>query len=389
MTERPVIIDHLAFSFPLAELKRLETFDGYQEWRKYGQLPKFRNVRDVYFRDVIDPKSRCWVPSDSESNEILSGIVGDRAFIENQNEQYQQALFSALMKRLKMWLSTAFGLSISPERDRGGYNYSSSAVLFSDDGGYEQHGMIYWGGNNNTVYIQISGLGCSHVFSGTEPKVIYDWLHHLGITRLKRIDLAVDDFDGVFTSEAALRDHRCGAFYGGRGPRPGLANANKWDGRGKLKQEMYMMGSRQSRVYWRIYNKALEQGVNDVWYRSEAELKEFPLEVLLDVARYFTGLCEYAAQINPAKPVRPNPYQPSLSDERKAINSYESQMVWLRKQCSKSIAKVFHLLGNDYEAVFSSIVRTEHLEDENIRFEMPDVYREIISQKTYNRSIPF
>lgn len=392
-TIRHVFIDHLAFTFPMSELKNLETFDGaIQFWRKYGSMPRLRDFlpgRDAFFRDVVDPETRCWVPDDAESDKICSGISGDRAFIEQHIEQYNQAVQAAYLHRLKIWLSSAFGLSMGPERDRGGFNYRCSAPLFSDDGGNNLHGFVFWGGNNNTVYIQISGLGCAHVFSGTEPQDVFKWLKHLNITTLKRIDLAVDDFDGVFTCDAAVLDHRSGAFYSGKGPRPGFSNSCKWDGRAVLKQEMYTFGSRQSRVYWRIYNKALEQKVSGTWNRSEVELKGVPVDVLLDIAGYFTGLCDYAAQINPAKPRKFNPYRPDLADEKKAINALEHNVHWLRKQCSKSVAKLFHLLGNDYEAVFTAIVRHEDIQDEKIRFSIPDVYRQVIAGKFYNRSVPF
>ncbi|ELD0486785.1 replication initiation factor domain-containing protein [Escherichia coli] len=377
----------------MSALKNLETIQDIPHfWRKYGRLPQvhdFFPVRRNYFREVVAPDTRTWLPDDSESNQIVEGISGSREFIEHQMELYQQALQAAYLRRLKIWLSSAFGLSLGPERDRGGFNYRFSAPLFSDDGGYDLHGLVFWGGNNNTIYIQISGLGCSHVFAGTEPQHVFEWLNHLGVTTLKRIDLAVDDFDTVFTCDAAVRDHRYGAFYGGKGPFPGFANACKWDGRAELKQEMYTFGSRQSRVYWRIYNKALEQRVSGSWYRSEVELKGFPVGILLDVAGYFTGLCDYAKQLNPAEPRKFNPYQPDLSDEKKAIKSFESQVQWLRKQCSKSVAKLFHLLGNDYEAVFTAIVRHEDIQDENIRLSMPDVYRQIVADKFYNRDVPF
>lgn len=393
-TVRRVFIDHLAFTFSMSELKNLETIhDVPQFWRKYGRLPRIQDFlpvrRSNYFREVVNPDTRAWFPDDSESNQVLDGIYGDAEFIEKQIEEYKQALLAACLRRFKIWLSSVFGLSLGPERDRGGFNYHFSAPLFSDDGGFEHHGLVFWGGNNNTVYVQISGLGCAHVFAGTEPQEVFKWLKHIGITTLKRIDLAVDDFDGVFTCDAAVRDHRAGAFYGGKGPRPGFANACKWDGRAELKQEMYTFGSRQSRVYWRIYNKALEQKVSGTWNRSEVELKGVSVDILLDIAGYFTGLCDYAKQINPAKPRKFNPYQPDLADERKAVKSFEGQVQWLRKQCSKSIAKIFHLLGNDYEAVFTAIVRHEDIQDETLRLSIPDIYRQIIADKFYNRDVPF
>nr|WP_244576710.1 hypothetical protein [Escherichia coli] len=104
-TIRHVFIDHLAFTFPISELKNLETFDGaIQFWRKYGSMPRLRDFlpgRDAFFRDVVDPETRCWVPDDAESDKICSGISGDRALIEHQIEQYNQAVQAAYLHRLK------------------------------------------------------------------------------------------------------------------------------------------------------------------------------------------------------------------------------------------------------------------------------------------------
>lgn len=82
------------------------------------------------------------------------------------------------------------------------------------------------------------------------------------------------------------------------------------------------MGSRQFGVSWRIYNKALEQGVDDTWHRSEAELKAIPSEVLLDIQGTFTGLCAYAQQINPASPK----FLKRANLVRREVNSFESNI---------------------------------------------------------------
>lgn len=80
------------------------------------RLRDFLPGRDSFFRDVVDPETRCWVPDDAESDKICSGISGDRAFIEQQIEQYNQAVQASYLHRLKIWLSSAFGLSMGPGR---------------------------------------------------------------------------------------------------------------------------------------------------------------------------------------------------------------------------------------------------------------------------------
>lgn len=385
-TERTVKIDYLAATIPLSSMKFLETFDEKgHEWRKYGVLPVYGSILGKNsFKERISNGYYC--PDLTEFPSIYSPSKEE---VEHRISVYETALNAAYMHRLKLWINSAFGLVIGQERDRGGYGYFYSAPLYSDDGGYALLGMIYWGGNNNTFYFQIDGHGCEHVFQGTTPKKIYKWLHHLQVTQLRRLDLCTDDFDGVFTVESAQLAHKDDAFYGGMGPRPSYEPRVKFDGNGNPILEQFNVGSRTSRVYWRIYNKALEQKVDDIWYRSEVELKHVPIEVLLDIAGTYTSLCDYSASINPS-PRRPiNIFKPHLGDVVVAINHFESDVRWIRKQGSKTIARIFSQLGCDYEALFSAIVRPEHLSDESIRFDTPLVYQNLVAEKLKNRPCPF
>ncbi|OKO97732.1 replication initiation protein [Xenorhabdus eapokensis] len=288
--------------------------------------------------------------------------------INHNAEIYNQELLACLHSRLRRFINAVFGLSVGPARGKVGHFYEDSAVLYSENGGREYFGTLYWGGNNGTFYIQIDGAGCAHVMSGTTPEKIYKWLNHLDIIELKRLDLSTDDYDGVFTSLNAQTAFEDDAFYGGRGPRPAHGYDIKYHGNGSIKKEIFEVGSRQSRVYWRIYNKAAQQKVSGTWYRSEAELKGIPTEVLLDIQGTYTGLCPYAASINPTKPA-PIP----VRDGRKAIDAIEAKVSWLRKQASSTIAKVIHFFEGDTQAVLSMIVRDEHISDLNLKLDLPPI----------------
>ncbi|MDR0218070.1 MAG: replication initiation protein, partial [Enterobacteriaceae bacterium] len=109
-----------------------------------------------------------------------------------------------------------------------------------------------------------------------------------------------------------------------------------------------------------------------------------PIEVLLNTQGTYTALCPYAASINPAKPA---PIPVLLG--RKAIDSIESKVRWLRKQGSKSIAKLIHFFEGDTQAVLSMIVRDEHISDLNLKLDLPPIYQTLINEKLGVSTCPF
>lgn len=369
--DRSVFIDFLAFSAPVSAMRDVHTFPekGF-EWRKFRFLPSCRHYQ-TRRADIVSGYP--------DFPEPAAPVMTDK-----QRERYESDVAECYFSRLKMWLAAVFGLVMGCPRGKGGFAYQDSAVLFSDEGGSDHCGVIYWGGNNGTFYVQISGKGCAHVFSGTTPQKIHKWLTFLDIYTLKRLDLATDDYDGIYTCNAALDAYRDDAFYGGKGPKPKLETSQGIDSDGCPVKEIVSIGSRQSRVYWRIYNKALEQKVTGIWYRSEVELKEISADILLNITGIYVGLCAYAAQINPGEPQ-------SLPEMlgRKAVDSIEAKVRWLRKQASANIARVVHFFNGDINTVLSMIIREEHLCNMNLRFDIPPVYQTLLNEKLNTSQCPF
>ncbi len=88
------------------------------------------------------------------------------------------------------------------------------------------------------------------------------WLDLLGCSRLSRIDLAVDDFHGLFGREYAKKAYSDDAFRtarAGRAPNGGERLVSEPNG--KIINESFEVGSRESRIYWRI-----QQGCS-AWFR--------------------------------------------------------------------------------------------------------------------------
>ncbi len=204
--DRSVCIDYLAGSASLSVMKNVDSFPekGF-EWRKFQYLPSYRHYQNSSIYTCL---------------ETYQGIpeVNHSQLTEEQQSRYFEDLYNCYFSRLKTWIASVFGLAVGVPRGKGGFAYQDSAILYSDEGGSERMGMLYWGGNKDTFYFQISGSGCAHVFSGTTPQKIHKWFKHLEITRLKRLDLATDDYDGIYTCNAALSAYRDDAFYGGKGP---------------------------------------------------------------------------------------------------------------------------------------------------------------------------
>ncbi|HFJ2061472.1 TPA: replication initiation factor domain-containing protein [Salmonella enterica] len=404
LDDRPVNIDWLAFVMHSSAVKDFVTFPEQTEWRKYGVLPSYRShvlARDTFFNDVMNPRTRMWCPLNNRDieesfDEFVDGYTfpnedfgGDfraaRKALDDQLHNYNQKVTEARIEMIRRWLAAEFGLHLGVFRGYGRYNYHDHAPLYAyNDTNRTELGILYVGGNEGTVFIQINGHGCKHVFSGTSPEHLHKWFTHLGIVKLQRLDLCVDDFDDVFTVQHAYSDYKNDAFYRGKGRRTSSFKYTIGD------VEMLNVGSRKSLLYWRIYNKALELGLDLTWNRSEVELKEVPVDILLDIRGYFTGLCDYAAQLNPAEPRKINPFKPLLSDTRKALHSFDSSVKWLRNQCSKKLSAVLHVLGGDVEAFIKTVIKEEHIQDENIRLPIDENYEYIVrDQFLKNSPIPF
>ncbi|EEE9947966.1 replication initiation protein [Salmonella enterica subsp. enterica serovar Uzaramo] len=402
--DRPVNIDWLAFVMHSSAVKDFVTFPEQSEWRKYGILPSYRShvlARDTFFNDVINPRTRMWCPLTNRDieesfDEFVDGYTfpnedfdGDfraaRQALDAQLDNYNQKLIEARIEMIRRWLAAEFGLHLGVFRGYGKHGYKDHAPLYAyNDTNRQELGLFYVGGNEGTVFIQINGHGCQHVFSGTSPEHLHKWFTHLGIIKLQRLDLCVDDFDDVFTVQHAHSDFKNDAFYRGRGIRSGKHTITYGD------IEMLTVGSRKSLFFWRIYNKALQLGLDLIWNRSEIEIKEVTVDILLDIPGFFTGLCDYAAQLNPAKPRTINPFNPSLADKRKAMHSFDSSVKWLRNQGSKKLAAVLHVLGGDIEAFIKTVIKEEHLQDENIRLPISESYEFIVrDQFLKNSPIPF
>lgn len=156
----------------------------------------------------------------------------------------------------------------------------------SDAGGV----ILAWGGNADTVLLQIPGDACARVEDWHAFRAFVE--AHAG--HLTRVDLAYDDVAGVHTVDEAAALWQAGAFkmqLGGRNPK--ASQAGNWlqpDGTGRT---LYV-GKLTNGKELCVYEKGMQLGREfDPWVRWEARFsnrdRELPLAMLVEPVEFFRG----------------------------------------------------------------------------------------------------
>ncbi len=168
-----------------------------------------------------------------------------------------------------------------------GYRYS----CVSDIGNV----VVAWGGNNETVFLQLSGDACARVECwATLVEFVQQRCGHL-----TRVDLAFDDFHGQRSVEHAVELYRAGEFCSAAGgARSGkttvsCSTAGNWieqDGKGRT---LYIGKARNGKML-RVYEKGRQLGCeSSPWVRWEVQItnrdRTIPLAALLEPASYARG----------------------------------------------------------------------------------------------------
>ena len=334
-----IIIDHLAFSFPFSSLKNLE------------------RAGSTASKEYRWPKMPKWKDYD-----------GKFSSYEQSLKTFNQDSADTLFMRLESFVFNVLGLRLGSSRDKGFNGYTDSYRLLDKTGRIEL-GFVGLGGNNHTVYFQISGQGCKHVFAHTTPFILHFWLAKvLQITHLTRIDLAHDDFDGNFDCEYAIKAYHDDAFKGFRGgPMPKMIPCPEYHGR-ELVGYIVKVGHRSSNVYWRIYDKAAEQKLKgQVWYRSEVEIKKCKVDALENPAKAFAGLNAFAASMN-----LENGFS-VRSSVRRATLDMAARIRWAKQQCGRTLSDICEHFGGDVFAAFGAV-----LDERGGKFALPDTQSQLL-----------
>ncbi|MBF4497572.1 replication initiation factor domain-containing protein [Vibrio vulnificus] len=365
-TADSVHIDYLCFTFAVQDLRhccdavsRLHKHEEYKGLKPKGLLQRHFNAPTFPVPPVFNPT-----------------LATSHEEIEAYNNAFDICYRNYLEQCLRIFVNQVLGLSLSAPRGLGFQFYTESMKLTSPTG-EDFCGFVGIGGNNDTVHFQINGTGCKHVFNRRPPWSLHDWLTNvLGVQSLARVDLAYDDYDGIFDCEYARTAWNDDAFRTadrGRGPVLHIDHtvASYKDGRPLYTKEQYSVGSRTSRVYWRIYNKALEQNLANtglVWYRSEVELKKWDIDVLLNPSGAFAAINDFSASISTSHKFNTKP----VPTKRAALDLLTSAH-WMRRQYGKILNSLIEFHNGDIETVVGSLVR------DGTKFTFPDTYGKLVT----------
>jgi len=358
-----VKVDHLSFSFKLADLRHCHRA-GFA-----GATAKKQN----FF--PLPPKIKSTVQ--------LSGLDQEQSHKELEKERLrvQRLKMDFYQETLKRFISHVLGFELSAPRDKGFHGYHNSMTLKSLNG--SDVGFVGIGGQQDTCYIQISGNGCKHLFSHIQLFALHHWLSTvLGITHLSRLDLCKDDYDNNFNCDYAMAAYKEGWFRSGSGGRmPVVKDASEYvfdeDFNRICDVEMINVGKRTSPIYWRIYNKKLEQGITDnrlIWFRSEVELKKWNVDALLNVDEAFAGINQFSKSMTDCDGVRTK----SMSSSKEAALDLASRAKWFRHAAGKALVDVLELLDGDIEQAIGYLLPNDR-STQISKMGIPPTYSKLIN----------
>ena len=210
------------------------------------------------------------------------------------------------------------------EKGKDGWQHRRPIIL----GGDQILGYVDYGGESQRGWSRwdMSGAGCSFV---DRWDLLAQSLPSIG-GELRRVDVALDFFEGEVGHDSVLAAYEAGAFCrGGRPPK-----MRKVEGSCPTDGRTIYIGSRESSKFIRCYEKGwemvakgkvpegLKAGIESVYfrrgvpshprdyYRLEVELKAvdrlfLPLDVLVNPDSYFSGAAPYFAELVSVAPLRP------------------------------------------------------------------------------------
>lgn len=207
------------------------------------------------------------------------------------------------------WLFSKWGIEVLySEGGKNGYKYSYPLVA-TDRGKFRHRlGFIAFGGNLNkarqeTWQLYLNGHGMSYLHENEYHNDVFNFIEQMEMT-IKRLDIAVDDFDGIYPIERMIEAYDAQKFRNHRvsGRYPVITQVGDFHTGNDTKGRTLYVGSRTSSKYFRCYEKGKQLGdAKSNWVRHEIELKAskilIPYDALKSPTGYFVGCYEVLADI--------------------------------------------------------------------------------------------
>lgn len=183
---------------------------------------------------------------------------------------YHATVSQKIRQGLNVIQAIAPGIELNlddPSFSKGHHGFTHSAQLEVQT---QTVGIVAAGGNNGVIMVDLSGGGCRYVL---------DWEKTSGIlgsigARLSRVDVAYDDYDGVYTVHDVRQAFLEGAFDN-RGRTPSQDQAGSWDNKKEwFKGLTYYIGKLKNGKSLVAYEKGKQLGDKDSpWLRIEGRFQ--------------------------------------------------------------------------------------------------------------------
>lgn len=149
------------------------------------------------------------------------------------------------------------------------------------------------------VWVEMSGQGCRafETVSQLGWDKLFKFIRENGL-KITRLDVAYDDHVGLLNMNEIIGDTMNGMF---------VSKSNYWETIMSSKGSSVQIGSPQSRVLFRIYDKAAERGKTDEhWIRVEAQMRDDRAiqfsKIPLPIGEAFAGvLLNYLRYVTPTE----------------------------------------------------------------------------------------
>jgi DNA relaxase NicK len=185
------------------------------------------------------------------------------------------------------------------ERPSGMFGYRYSWDIFVNG---QKIGVAATGAKNGGCYVSFTGLGMSMI----DPVRLHTAIYGFPSIRLTRVDIALDDYAGIYTVDRMRELYIDGEFStGGQYPSYQYIEGGKLH-RNKMvpcKGRSFYVGGREGGKLLRSYEKGKQLGSEESpWVRHEVEIRssnrEIPLWVLLRPTEVFAGAYKCLSFVN-------------------------------------------------------------------------------------------
>ena len=203
------------------------------------------------------------------------------------------------------------------------------------------------------VWVEMSGQGCRtfESLSVVGWESLFSFIREYGL-KITRLDVAYDDHTGILPMEQIVQDTQCGLF---------VSKSDYWETVLSSKGSTVQIGSPQSRVLIRIYDKAAERHceAGTHWIRCEIQMRDDRAsqftKIPLPIGKAFAGvILNYLRYVQPSEDANKwrwpmQDYWMNLVEDAERISIYQAPgMEYNEERCKNYVV---NQAGNAIDAM--------------------------------------